>query len=83
VKPINIMAFPSSGRDTRRVLTYFLIVWLALIVLNGLMTLSILNAFRLMLIAMTSIILEKIKLIKIAYPDITITKSITFHPSLK
>jgi hypothetical protein len=53
------MAFPSSGRDTRRVLTYFLIVWLALIVLNGLMTLSILNAFRLILIAMTSIILEK------------------------
>jgi hypothetical protein len=57
VKPMNIMAFPSSGSDTSSVLTYFLIVWLALIVLKGLMTLRILKALRLIFIAMTSIIL--------------------------
>ena len=54
---MNIMAFPSSGRDTRRVLTYFLIVWLALIVLKGLMTLRILKALRLMFMAMASMML--------------------------
>ncbi len=47
------------------------------------MTLSILKALRFIFIAMASIILYSIKLMIIAYPDITITKSITFQPSLK
>ena len=43
---MKIAAFPSSGRELNKVLTYFLMVVLALTLRRGLMTLSILSGLR-------------------------------------
>ena len=55
---MNIAALPSSGNDVKMVLTYFLMVELALMVRSGLIILRILNGLRLMLTAIISNILN-------------------------
>jgi len=54
---INRAAFPICGSDCTRVLTYLLMLGLALIVLRGLSTLSILKALRLTPLLSSSIVL--------------------------
>ena len=54
----NRAAFPISGSDCTRVLTYLLMLGLALIVLRGLSTLSILRALRLTPTLSSSIVLS-------------------------
>ena len=51
---MKIAALPSSGNDVKIVLTYFLMVELALILRRGLITLRILNGLRLILTAIIS-----------------------------
>jgi hypothetical protein len=51
------VAFPNSGSDFSKILTYLLILGLAFKLLKGLMTLRILNAFRFKSTAMNSSIL--------------------------
>jgi hypothetical protein len=51
------VAFPNSGSDFSKMLTYLLILGLAFKLLKGLMTLRILNAFRFKSTAMYSRIL--------------------------
>lgn len=57
---MNMPAFPNSGRALRIVLTYFLNDRLALIVLNGLITLKTLKGLRFILTATSSIILYQL-----------------------
>ena len=64
IKPMKIAAFPSSGSDDSRVLTCFLIVLLAFILLSGLITLKILNGFKFILTAIISKILNGLLFIK-------------------
>jgi hypothetical protein len=51
---MKIAAFPSSGRELNKVLTYFLMVVLALTLRRGLITLSILSGLRFTLTATIS-----------------------------
>jgi hypothetical protein len=55
---INRVAFPIYGSDCTSVLTYLLMLALALIVLRGLSTLSILKALRLTPTLSSSIVLS-------------------------
>ena len=55
---INRVAFPISGSDCTSVLTYLLMLALALIVLRGLSTLRILRALRLTPTLSSSIVLS-------------------------
>ncbi len=59
IKPMKMAAFTNSGSDEIRVLTCFLIVELAFILLRGLITLKILNGFKLILTAIISKILHR------------------------
>ncbi len=73
---------PSSGNDFKRVLTNLLILGIALILLNGLITLNTLNDLSLILNLKKSTTLYLLGFVKY-YPDNTIMKSIKFHVSLK
>ena len=81
---MKIVEFPISGSDYSKVVTCLRILGLALILLSGLMTLSILSAFKFMSYAINSIILNSPYLIIFkSYPNITMKKSRMFHPSRK
>jgi hypothetical protein len=58
---MNMEAFPISGKDCTNVLTCLRILGLAFIVLSGLKTLKILNAFRLTPILNNSIVLHTLE----------------------
>ncbi len=82
INPMKMAALPNSGKEKRRVLTCFLIVELALILLSGLMTLKILRGFKFILTAIISKTLNKL-VNNVTYPAMMIVKSIMFHISLK
>jgi len=54
---MKIAAFPSSGRELNKVLTYFLIVLFAFTLRSGLMTLSTLRGLRFAFMATISMML--------------------------
>jgi hypothetical protein len=54
---MNIAAFPSSGRELNKVLTYFLIVLFAFTLRSGLMTLSTLRGLMFTFMATISMML--------------------------
>lgn len=67
-----MVAFPSSGSELIRVATSLLILGIALILLNGLITLKVLNDFKLTLDDTKS-----------RTPVMTMIKSMKFQPSLR